>query len=141
MVAVMDESVSDKPLTLKGVFIDLFDPSLPVLQEKTIRPDEQAFLYNVRQVKNRKKPVVLCGASRVYDEVSQKGFYSFVAKSPANTSNVSRILLPQKPKDVTVKNVNGVLSMEAEHSWDETSKTCMVKFENDPNGITVELKW
>jgi hypothetical protein len=34
IAAVMDESTSNEPLTLKGIFIDLFDPTLPVLKEK-----------------------------------------------------------------------------------------------------------
>ena len=141
ITAVMDESVSDEPLTLKGVFIDLFDPALPVLKEKIIRPGEQAFLYNVQQVKNRKKPTVLCGASRVYDELSKSGFYSFTAKSPLETTNVSRVLLPQKPKEVTVKNDAGELIPSAEHTWDESSNTCLLKFENSPDGISIEIKW
>jgi hypothetical protein len=141
IASVMDESVSNEPLTLKGIFIDLFDPTLPILKEKVIYPDEQTFLYNVQQVKNKKKPTVLCGASRIYDEVSKSGFYSFVAKSPSETNNVSRVLLPKKPKEVTVKNSNGEVITAAEHLWDETSGTCLVKFENNPNGITVEIKW
>ena len=141
IASVMDESVSGEPLTLKGIFIDLFDPELPVLKEKTIRPDEQAFLYNVQQVKNKKKPAVLCGASRVYDEVSQSGYYSFTAKSPIETNNVSRVLLPRKPKEVIVKKATGELITAVEQSWDETSKTCLLKFENDPDGISVEIKW
>ena len=141
ITAVMDESVSDEPLTLKGVFIDLFDPLLPVLQTRTVRPGDQAFLYNVEYVKNKNKPMVLCGASRIYDEISKNGFYSFVAKSPANTNNVSRVLLPKIPKEVIVKNPAGELITDASHFWDEISKTCLVKFENDPDGITVELKW
>jgi hypothetical protein len=141
IAAVMDESVSDDPLTLQGVYIDLFDPALPVLAEKVIRPGEQAFLYNVSQVKNRQKPAVLCGASRIYDEKSKSGFYSFVARSPAETANASRVLLPRKPKEITLKNAAGAVMPAAEHSWDETSKTCLVKFENDPDGVTVEIKW
>jgi hypothetical protein len=141
IAAVMDESVSNEPLTLKGIFIDLFDPTLPVLEEKTIYPGEQAYLYNVQQEKNKKKPTVLCGASRIYDEVSKSGFYSFVAKGPLETNNVSRVLLPQKPKGVTVKNTGGEVISAAEHLWDETSGTCLVKFENDPDGITVDIKW
>jgi hypothetical protein len=141
IAAVMDESVSNEPLTLKGIFIDLFDPTLPVLKEKTIYPGEQAYLYNVQQVKNKKRPTVLCGASRIYNEVSKSGFYSFVAKSPLETNNVSRVLLPKKPKEVTIKNVNGEVITAAEYLWDETSSTCLVKFENNPDGITVEIKW
>ena len=141
ITSVMDESVSTEPLTLKGIYIDLFDPTLPVLQEKIIRPGEQAFLYNVQQVKNKKKPAVLCGASRVYDEISKSGFYSFVAKSPIQTNNVSRVLLPQKPAEVKVKNAAGELITDADYTWDDVSNTCLVKFENDPDGITVEIKW
>ncbi|MBZ4675405.1 MAG: hypothetical protein JG782_24 [Anaerophaga sp.] len=141
IASVMDESVSNEPLTLKGIFIDLFDPTLPVLKEKVIYPDEQTFLYNVQQVKNKKRPTVLCGASRIYNEVSKSGFYSFVAKSPLETNNVSRVLLPKKPKEVTIKNVNGEVITAAEYLWDETSSTCLVKFENNPDGITVEIKW
>ena len=141
IAAVMDESVSQEPLTIKGLFIDLFDHTLPVLTERTINPGEQVFLYNIRQVKNRNKPAVLCGASRIYDEVSRRGYYSFVAKSPAQTNNVSRVLLPKKPIEVQVFNPAGELVADAEHLWDETSKTCLVKFENEPDGITVVMKW
>jgi hypothetical protein len=141
ITAVMDESTSNESLTLNGIFIDLFDPLLPVLQTSTVRPGEQAYLYNVEYVKKKNKPMVLCGASRIYDEISNNGFYSFVAKSPANTNNVSRVLLPKMPKEVTVKNPTGEVITDSNYSWDEISKTCLVKFENDPDGITVELKW
>jgi hypothetical protein len=140
IAAVMDESVSSDPLTLKGAFIDLFDPELPVLQTKTVKPDEQAFLYNVQKVKDRKKPAVLCSASRVYNEKRKRGFYSFVAKSPLLTGNASRIYLPGKLRDAIVKNASGE-PVAAEHSWDEISQTCLLKFENNPDGITVELRW
>ena len=141
ITAVMDESISDTPLELKGVYIDLFDPELPVLQTRSIKPGEQAFLYDINKVKNKKTPKVLCGASRVYDEVVKPGFYSFVAKSPIETNNVSRVLLPKKPEEVIVKNTRGEVITDAEHMWDKTSGTCLVKFENNPDGITVEIKW
>ena len=141
IAAVMDESISNDPMTLKGVFIDLFDPALPVLTEKSVIPGEQAFLYNVEFIKGKSKPAVLCGASRIYDEVSKRGFYSFVAKRPLETNNVSRVLLPKKPSEVVVKNPAGEVITNAEHAWDDTSGTCLLKFENDPDGILVEIKW
>lgn len=141
IAAVMDESISNDPMTLKGVFIDLFDPTLPVLTEKTVSPGEQAFLYNVAFIKSKSKPTVLCGASRIYNEVSKRGYYSFIAKSPLETNNVNRVLLPKKPSEVVVKNPAGEVVTNAEHAWDETSGTCLLKFENDPDGILVEIKW
>lgn len=141
IAAVMDESISNDPMLLKGIYIDLFDPELPVLSEKSITPGQQAFLYNVEFIKNKRKPAVLCGASRIYDEVSKKGFYSFTAKSPLETNNVSRVSLPRKPSEVVVKNPVGDVITSAEHEWDETSGTCLIKFENDPDGVLVEIKW
>lgn len=44
IAAVLDESVSDAPMELLGVYIDLFDKDLPVLTHKVIRPGEQGYL-------------------------------------------------------------------------------------------------
>jgi len=142
IASVMDESLSSKPLKLSGTFIDLFDPSLPVLHKKIIQPGEQAFLYNVSKIRNKNYPQVLCGASRIYNQLYKKAddVFSFVAKSPINTINVSRILLPQKPGKIVTKNVSGN-TIASENSWDEFSHTCLVKFENDPDGIIVEIYW
>ena len=141
IASVMDESVSSDPLQLSGVFIDLFDPALPVLQKKTIQPGEQAFLYDVSKIKDKKTPCVLCGASRIYNEISEPGFYSFTAKSPLNTTNVSRVLLPQKPKKIVLKDPAGKDISDFESSWDELSHTCLITFENNPEGIAVDIKW
>ncbi|MDR2813884.1 MAG: hypothetical protein LBB79_04420 [Prevotellaceae bacterium] len=135
IASVMDESVSAEPLVLKGAYIDLFDPELPVLQAKTVNPGEQALLYDVTKVADKSKPAALCGASRIYEEKTAKGTYSFVAKSPAETSNVTRVYLPSKPKKVTVNNAAGG------YTWDAASSTCLLKFENNPDGVTVSINF
>jgi hypothetical protein len=141
IASVMDESVSDAPLVLTGSFIDLFDPELPVLQTKTIQAGEQAYLYNIawEKEKNKNTPRVLCGASRIYQEVLKRGSYSFVAKSPAETNNVSRVYLPGAPKAVSIKNAAGKRLETAGYTWDEISNTCLIKFENEPDGISVSI--
>ncbi len=135
VAAVLDESVSEEPLTLRGLYIDLFDKDLPVLKEKTLRPGEQGYLYDVNAVSDDIRAKVLCGASRIYEENVTENSYTFVAKSPAETTNVSRILLPKQPLSVTV---NGV---EGNAQWDDTSKTLRLVFENEPDGVKVEIRW
>ena len=135
IAAVMDESVSEEPLTLSGLYIDLFDKDLPVLTSKQIQPGEQGYLYDLNKVSGKVKAKVLCGASRIYDEKVGKRSYSFVAKSPINTTNVSRVLLPCKPEKVQV---NG---KEEQPEWDESSKTLLLSFENDPAGVNVSIVW
>lgn len=140
IISVVDENADQSPYTLKGKFIDLFDPKIPVLNEKQVQPGEQAFLYNIGSVKNPKKPQVLATAARVYEEKVTKSEYTFVAKSPLNTTNVMRVLLPVKATKVEVTNAAGT-TVEANTSWDESSKTYFLSFENNPEGVHVKLSW
>ena len=136
LTAVVDEDVvSSRPLVLKGQYIDLFDPTLPVLKEKTVKPGEQAFLYDVSKVTDKQKPQVLAAASRQYEEKMTANTYSFISKSPANTDNVMRILLPKKPKTIAVD------APSHQSDWHQQTKTLCLQFENNPKGVSVQLAW
>lgn len=141
IAAVMDESTSTEPLRLKGSLIDLFDPQLPVLTEKVVQPGEQAYLYNIGRVKDKQRPRVLAAAARVYEEKAGARDYSFVAKSPSNTQNVMRILLPAKPGSTVVTGPNGQPMQDATSAWDENTKTCLLKFRNYSEGVKVAISW
>jgi hypothetical protein len=140
IISVVNENADTSPYTMRGRFIDLFDPEIPVLTEKQIQPGAQAFLYNIASVKNPGTPQVLAAAARVYDEKATKTNYSFVAKSPLNTTNVMRILLPHKPAEIKVMDASGD-ELQANSSWDEASNTCFLSFENIPDGVHVKLSW
>ena len=136
LASVVDESdISKDPLILKGNYIDLFEPNLPVLKQKVVNPDEQAFLFNIDAIKNKKKPQVLASASRQYDEQTGKRSYSFIAKSPAETNNVMRILLPKQPKKVKVS------AQTFTSEWDKATHTLLLQFENNPEGVQVNIEW
>jgi hypothetical protein len=141
IVSVMDEGVNSEPFSVKGTLIDLYDPKLPVLSEKIVQPGKQALLYNIDRVNNKKQPQVLTAASRVYDEKRNGNSYSFIAKSPVNTKNSMRILLPQNPKEISVKNKDNEALTDFESSWDSHSKTLFLSFENNPNGVYVSINW
>jgi len=135
MVSVLDEgAVSDQPLVLRGSYIDLFDPTLPTLKEKEVLPGQQAFLFDINTVKDKKNPQVLAAASRQYEEVRTRNSYSFISKSPAETNNVMRVLLPREPKQVKV-------SVASQNQWDADTHTLLLQFENLPEGVKVEINW
>jgi hypothetical protein len=140
IISVVDENVDQSPYTLKGKLIDLFDPEIPVLDQKQVNPGEQAFLLNIGSIRNPKTPQVLAAAARVYDEKVTRRSYAFVARSPLNTTNVMRVLLPAKAKEIKVTDAAGKL-IESKTSWDAASKTCFLSFENDPDGVQVKLSW
>ncbi len=135
IISVLTESVDAKPYTVKGTFIDLFDPTLPVVGRKSVKPGSQALLLDVKRVPNRHRPQILASASRAYDESVMPDAYSFVAKSPVDTHNVSRVLLPRKPKSVTV---DGTETLDPAR-WDAKSHTYLVEFENNPDGVLVNF--
>jgi hypothetical protein len=140
IISVVDENSDQSPYTIKGKLIDLFDPEVPVLSEKQVKPGEQAFLYNIGSVKNSATPQVLATAARVYNEKRTRKEYSFVAKSPLNTTNVMRILLPAEAREITVTDAAGKI-LQSNASWHASSKTCFLSFENNPEGVNVTLRW
>ena len=141
IIAVIDESEDSNSFRINGPVIDLFDPELPVLIEKIVQPGEQAYLYNLKRVKNEQDPQVLCAASRTYDEKTEDKMYSFISKSPSGTWNVMRILLPKKPKYVTVTDHLMKNESRISTTWDGTTMTYLLKFENSSEGHRVEIKW
>lgn len=136
LVAVMDESVSDEPLSLKGKYIDMFDPSLPVVESATVVPGSQAFLLDLKKVK-KGAPQVLAASFREEDEKRGASSYAFTAKSPVETSGIGRVRLPRKPKSVKV---DGRETLSADR-WDAASATYLVEFENSPEGVPVIFTW
>lgn len=137
--AVMTESVSDSALVLRGRFIDLFDPSLPVVSEKTVKPGERFFLYNLDKVADTGKPAVLASAARVTDVVAAPASLTFKARGPQATGNVMRIMLPSQPVQVDAVSAEG--KVKAEYAWDEASRTLQLTFPNSSDGVSVSIKW
>lgn len=142
LISVLDESVNDNPFVIEGLFIDLFDPALPVLKKKTILPGNQSFLYNIENIADKHKPCVLATGARVSNEKIAGNSYSFIAKSPVETTNVMRIFVPKKPKECTVSYNNKTISHNIPAwEWDDTSKTVLMHFENHPDGVTIKINY
>ncbi|MBC7566065.1 MAG: hypothetical protein H7223_03780 [Pedobacter sp.] len=141
IVAVMDESVNAEPVVVKDLVIDLFDPQLPILNGKTVVSGAQAYLYNLSRVNNRAKPQVLATAARVYNEETTSNSYSFIAKSPINTLNSMRVLLPKAFKKVLATNAESGEIKELKAMWDERSKTVYLGFPNNPEGVKIVIFW
>jgi hypothetical protein len=141
IISVMDENPDSKPYVVKGPVIDLFNPDLPVLGEKTVTPGEQSLLYVVNRVADKSRPKVLASAARIYDEKMNAKSYSFVTKSPVNTLNSSRVLLPSKPGKITVTDSSGQTVSDVKSSWDTSSHTLYLGFPNSPDGVKVVVEW
>ena len=135
LVAVLEESVSDEPYVLEGRFIDLYDPQLPVFTRKEILPGTQGYFYNLD--KAGRAPKILAMAGRAYDAIRKGRTFSFIAKGPVETINASRILLPAKPTSVMVNSQETIDPAR----WDEVGNTYFLSFDNDPEGVRIDIRW
>ncbi|MFD2147417.1 hypothetical protein [Mucilaginibacter antarcticus] len=84
---------------------------------------------------------MLATAARVYEEKVTSKSYTFITKSPLNTTNAMRVLLPAQPKKVTVTDAKGIKIAGFKSQWDAASKTSLIGFENNPDGVKVKLEW
>lgn len=130
IAAVMDENVDTSAMVVKEAVIDLFDPELPVVRGKVIKPGEQGYMYSLRRMP--KKAAVLVAAARVTEVRNVGRSLRFKATGPLLTNNVMRVAVPGKPVRVEV-------NVEAAQVWDEGSKTLLLKFKNSPDGVNVEI--
>ena len=131
VAAVMDETPDMSPLRLEGTFIDLYDPSLPILDGASLPPRARKLLYDLD--KRPKGAAILAEAGRSAGLRKTRNSLSYITKGPAGTINRSRVSLPQEP-----------LSVEAEGcswTWDEDSKTILLEFPNTPEGVPVLFRW
>ena len=132
IAATLAESISSDPLVIDGRFVDLYDPSLPVIDGKTVPAGTQSLLFDLSSIKKREACIV-ASAARAYDISSDRESFSFVEKGPAKTKCVTRVRLPWKPSDVRI---DGISAYE-ENCWDETSHTYLLTHPNSPDGTKV----
>lgn len=146
LAAVLDEGVvSDEPLVLKGDYINLFSPELTYHSEFVVQPGTQAYLFDLSKL-DKKRPQVIASASRQYDEKETTDGFSFISKSPLNTTNIICLYLP---KDYQLAQVNctNAEGQPVEHKLNVLGATnttvgrlLWITFENSPDGVRVEVK-
>lgn len=123
IAAVMDESVSDEPLSLKGSFIDMFTPAFDVLTEKIVRPGENTMLCDLSLI-DRTTPQILGTSVRVNKmEETEQGLRLSVRGAGDFRANI-RLSLPFRPTDATIDGTPCGLI------YDEPSSTALLSFDS-----------
>jgi hypothetical protein len=136
VAAGLAESVPDaKPLVLKGRFIDLFDPELPVLSTVALSPGKRALLFDLA-AGSKKGTRVLAAACRVREQRFSDKVLSFRADGIAETQALVRIAAQEKPAAVLV----GGQPLDPAN-YDFAAGTVRLRFPNSPSGVTVELRF
>ena len=136
IAAVMEESISDEAFRLKGRFIDLYDPQLPVSDDYVLKPGHQRLLFNLDAVKVKRGVCkVLASASRISDEKMTRDSFFFRAAGTDETQGVARILVPSAPKSVSLN------SRANDFDYDAKSHTVFIRYANCATGNEILLRF
>jgi hypothetical protein len=139
IIAVLDESISNKPYAISGNFVDVLDPRLAVKTTAEFKPGQRGLLYNIDFAKRSgEKARVLVSASRIRDERISGRSITFTSRGPSATTAATRILLPEEPRGVEF---NKPLGKPILKEWDRSSRTLLLVYENVPVGVEITVGW
>jgi hypothetical protein len=137
IVSALDEAVDRNAVELRGNYVDLFDAKLPVLKEITVPQGTEALLLDLDKVMGQ--TVLIAAASRIeaVEEISSIGF-RFFALGPDHVRGVARFRCAEQPQLVKLHGSDGGWTAGS-FEWHEESSTVLIHYDNDPDGITIEV--
>lgn len=136
VAAGLEAAPGESDHVLKGRFVDLFDAGLKVVDSVTLDPNRRALLLDLDRVPSD-GPRVLASACKVTDEAPKGQGLSFFARGPQNITASVRVALAKAPGSVTV--AGKPLDAESQ-TWDEASKTLLIRFPNSADAVHVEIE-
>jgi hypothetical protein len=132
---VLDETDAEGSVTLQGLFVDLFEPSLPVMHSVEIKAGEDSLLFDLNYSnKVQEESSILVSSSRIRDEVMNANQISFVSESPSDITVSTRLRVPGEPRSVTAG------ASTASFEYDVDSGTVLIRYPGVPEGIAVNVE-
>jgi hypothetical protein len=101
LAAGLDESVPGEPKTMRGRFINLFDPELRVQKAVTLAPGSRFFLVDLDAVRGR-QPRVIASACKALPARRNTRSFSMTVEGVVNTPAVLLLRVPAAPRSVTL---------------------------------------
>lgn len=135
VAAGLDESISAPAKTLRGRFVNLFDPQLRVRTEVKIEPGQRYFLRDLNATKADELRVI-ASACKTLEISRQKNSFSFAVEGVARTPAVVFLQSPAKPSTITL---DGAPVEDFEYS--NSDRLLWVRFENESRPRTLTIKY
>lgn len=135
IAAGLDESLTAAPATLKGRFINLFDPDLPVLNQVTISSGARMLLFDLNAPQSGSSRIV-AAAARVRDEQTTGNELTFRADGIGGTNAVIRIRAKAAPRKITL----GSSAVEPSQ-YDFEQGTLRLRFANSPEPVNIKIQF
>ena len=137
LLVVLDESISRDPVKLEGAFIDLFDPSLELLDTVTLHPGEVALLYDVKWGRTHLPlPTVAVASARLRNESRGQGAMTFQTRGPKGTVAKVLVLTPREPAKVEL-----TPALPLDQRYNASEGVFFVSFDNMAEDVAVRVQF
>jgi hypothetical protein len=137
IAAGLGDSPSGEGHELRGRFVDLLAQGLPIVTSVKLTPGRRVLLVDVDSVK-ASFPRVLASACKVMGGAQTPGGgIRFLARGPDQTEAAIRVGLPRPPRTITVDQQPAAPDSR---TWDEPSRTLLVRFPNKAQGRQVAIE-
>lgn len=129
-----------QPISVKGKFVDIFHPDLPVVDGIHLAPGESGLFRDVSQIWGAEEtPRVLHATHRLMSQQFEKDETRFSIKGPAETPAVARLFLgKRKILKIAATTAAG---REIEVDIKNEGVTARLKFKNHPDGVDVTVTY
>jgi len=135
LAAGLDESVAGEPKTIRGRWVNLFDPELRVQQAVTLTPGSRFFLVDLEAVRGR-QPQVVASACKALPTKAGAHRFALTVEGVANTPAVVLLRAPTAPRSVTLAGQ----ALESLH-YSAEGRLLWLQFTNEakPRELTIEF--
>ena len=121
IAACLEESISDTPLELKGLFVNIYDAKLTVQDKVTLKPGQRTWLIDLNRLeKGKAQPIASAGRFETWTQLAQG--VEFELSAPEGITIVSRLRLPKRPRSLHVGDQN-----VTDFTWHQQSQTVFFK--------------
>jgi len=125
-------------LRLCGSLIDIFDPTLPLQTSVVLPPGTSGLYRDVAPLMQGNTPALLHTTHRLMSCESRDNVLRFTLRGPAQTPALARLFIPTSTDvRITATNAQGE-AVDVTH--DRQGQTALLKFHNDPEGVTVTIR-
>jgi hypothetical protein len=135
VAAGLDEgAVQGRPFTLRGHFIDLFDPQQKVVTDPQVAANARKLFVDVSVAQQDGKPRIIAAACRIKDVINQDGKLTLKADGISDTKAEMTVFLAKQPK--TVKLGGKAIESSQYHYQDHLLR---LEFQNSIDPVDFEI--
>lgn len=136
VVEVLNDSCSESPAIYEGLYADLLENGYPIIQKKTVLPNDNAILFDFSKLGDERIRIIGSCARIMELECAEEQF-KVVMKAADRINVFTRIRLPKKVKRVEALNQKGN-TVPIQWNWDNLSNTVLLNYESQNEIISVE---